>query len=247
MTMRNIKITIEYDGTGYYGWQMQRETPTVQQVLQETIAMVLNRKVTLHGSGRTDAGVHALGQVANFRTDNSMDIEMLRTAVNRLIPPDIVIRDIEEVDYTFHARVNAQSRTYWYLIWNFPQRSAFFKRYAWHIPLPLDIPAMQEAAQCLIGVQDFASFQGADRENGHAMREVLSVHFKKTRTHLIILSITGNAFVKHMVRNITGTLVDVGKGKTGIDDFKNILQKKDRTCAGVTAPPQGLFLKRVKY
>jgi tRNA pseudouridine38-40 synthase len=245
--MRNIKITIEYDGTGYYGWQMQRETPTVQQVLQETIAMVLNRPVTLHGSGRTDSGVHALGQVANFRTDNSMEIEALRTAVNRLIPPDIVIRDIAEVDYSFHSRVNAQSRTYWYLIWNCPQRSAFFKRYAWHIPSPLDMPAMETAAHYLIGVKDFAAFQGADRENGHAMREVISVHFKKTRSHLILFSITGNAFVKHMVRNIIGTLVDVGKNKISPDDFNKVLQQKDRTLAGMTAPPQGLFLKKVKY
>lgn len=245
--MRNIKITIEYDGTGYYGWQMQRETPTVQQVLQETISMVLNQPVTLHGSGRTDAGVHALGQVANFRTDNPMEIEALRTALNRLIPPDIVITDIAEVDYSFHARVNAVSRTYWYLMWNCTQRSAFFKRYAWHIPSPLDVTAMQEAASCLIGVQDFASFQGADRENGHAMREVMGVHFKKTRTHLIIFSITGNAFVKHMVRNITGTLVDVGKGKINPGDFRNILQQKNRTLAGMTAPPQGLFLKKVRY
>jgi len=245
--MRNIKITIAYDGTRYYGWQIQRETPTVQQVLRDTISMVLNSPVTLHGSGRTDAGVHALGQVANFRTDNSMDVEALRTALNRLIPADIVVKDIAEVDLSFHARVNARSRTYWYFIWNCPQQSAFLQRYAWHIPSPLDIAAMRQAAGCLVGMQDFASFQGADRENGHAVREVNSVHFKKIRKHLILFSITGSAFVKHMVRNIVGTLVDVGKGKISADDFRNILNQKDRTRAGITAPPQGLFLKKVKY
>jgi len=247
MTMRNIKITIAYDGTRYYGWQIQRETPTVQQVLRDTISMVLNRPVSVHGSGRTDAGVHALGQVANFRTDNPMDVEALRTALNRLIPADIVIRDIAEADFSFHARVSAQSRTYWYLIWNCPQRSAFLQRYAWHIPLPLDIAAMKQAAACLTGMHDFASFQGADKENGHAVRDVTSVHFKKTREHLMIFSITGSAFVKHMVRNIVGTLVDVGKGKLSPDDFRTILQQKDRTLAGMTAPPQGLFLKKVRY
>ena len=159
--MRNIKFTIAYDGTRYYGWQIQRETPTVQQVLRDTISMVLNSPVTLHGSGRTDAGVHALGQVANFRTDNSMEVEALRTALNRLIPADIVVKDIAEVDLSFHARVNARSRTYWYFIWNCPQQSAFLQRYAWQIPSPLDIAAMRQAAGCLVGMQDFASFQGS--------------------------------------------------------------------------------------
>ena len=176
-----------------------------------------------------------------------MDIDLLRTALNRLIPPDIVIRNIAEVDLSFHARVNAQSRTYWYFIWNSPLRSAFLQRYAWQIPAPLDITAMRQAAGCLIGMHDFASFQGADRENGHAVRDVTSVQFKKTREQLVIFSITGSSFVKHMVRNIVGTLVDVGLGKISADDFNAILQQKDRTLAGMTAPPQGLFLKKVTY
>ena len=242
--MRNVKITIEYDGTGYYGWQMQRETPTVQQVLQETISMVLNQPVTLHGSGRTDAGVHALGQVANFRTDNPMEIEALRTALNRLIPPDIVITDIAEVDYSFHARVNAVSRTYWYLMWNCTQRSAFCKRYAWHIPSPLDVTAMQEAASCLIGVQDFASFQGADSENGHAVREVMSVHFKKTRDAFVIFSITGNAFVKHMVRNIAARWLTWAKGKSIAEWFQKYFAAERPDARGYDRPAPGAVFEK---
>jgi tRNA pseudouridine38-40 synthase len=245
--MRTIKLTIEFDGTNYHGWQIQREEPTVQQVLRDTISMVLDRRIILHGSGRTDAGVHALGQVAHFVTDADMDVDTLRKAVNRLIPKDMVIKHAEEVDAGFNARFSTKSRTYWYLIWNSYERSAFFQRYAWYIPSPLDIAAMKKAAACLIGVHDFTSFQGTDRENGHAVREMHSVYIKKTRKHLIVFSITANAFVKHMVRNIVGTLVDVGKGKISIDAFQTILLQKDRKLAGVTAPPKGLFLKRVNY
>jgi tRNA pseudouridine38-40 synthase len=245
--MRTIKLTIEFDGTNYYGWQIQREEPTVQQVLRKIISMVLDRPIVLHGSGRTDSGVHALAQVAHFVTDADMDVDILRKAVNRLIPKDMVIKQAEEVDAGFNARFSAKSRTYWYLVWNSYERSAFFQRYAWYIPAPLDIAAMKKAAACLIGVHDFTSFQGTDRENGHAVREVHSVYIKKTRQHLIIFSITANAFVKHMVRNIVGTLVDVGKGKISTDGFQTILIQKDRNLAGMNAPPHGLFLKSVNY
>ena len=245
--MRTIKITIEFDGTNYYGWQIQREEPTVQQVLRNTISMVLDRKIVLHGSGRTDAGVHALGQVAHFKTESEMDVETLRKAVNRLIPKDMVIKKAEEVEEEFNARFSAKSRTYWYLIWNSFDRSAFLQRYAWFVPAPLDITAIKEAASCLLGVHDFTSFQGTESENGHAVREMHSVHIKKTRDHLIIFSVTASAFVKHMMRNIVGTLADVGKGKISAEEFRTILMQKDRTLAGVTAPPHGLFLKSVNY
>ena len=244
---RTIKLTIEFDGTNYYGWQIQREEPTVQQVLRKTISMVLDRPIVLHGSGRTDAGVHALGQVAHFVTDADMDVDILRKAVNRLIPKDMVIKQAEEVDAGFNARFSAKSRTYWYLVWNSYERSAFFQRYAWYIPAPLDIAAMKKAAACLIGVHDFTSFQGTDRENGHAIREVHSIHIKRTRQHLLVFSVTASAFVKHMMRNIVGTLVDVGKDKISAEAFQTILMQKDRTLAGVTAPPHGLFLKSVNY
>ncbi len=245
--MRTIKLTIAFDGTNYHGWQIQREQPTVQQVLRDAISMVLNSPIILHGSGRTDAGVHALGQVAHFTTESNLSLETLCKAVNSLIPKDIVVKKAEEVDAAFHARYSARSRTYWYLIWNAPQRCVFLQRYAWHVSTPLEINAMKQAATGLIGVHDFSSFQGADRENSHAVRAVHRVACKKVREHLVIFSITANAFVKHMVRNIVGTLVDVGTGKLSADCFQSILLQKDRTAAGITAPPHGLFLRRVAY
>jgi len=245
--MRTIKLTIAFDGTNYHGWQIQKEKPTVQQVLRDTISMVLNRPIILHGSGRTDAGVHALGLVAHFATDAVLPVDTLCKAVNSLIPKDIVIKKAEEVDGRFNARYSAKSRTYWYLIWNSSQRCAFLQRYAWHVSAPLNIEAMKQAAAVLIGVHDFASFQGSDRENGHAVREVRRVACKKMRQHLVIFSITANAFVKHMVRNIVGTLVDVGTGKISTESFESILLKKDRSAAGITAPPHGLFLRKVHY
>lgn len=245
--MRTIKLTIAFDGTNYHGWQIQKEKPTVQQVLRDTISMVLNRPIILHGSGRTDAGVHALGLVAHFATDADLPVDILCKAVNCLIPKDIVIKKAEEVDARFNARYSAKSRTYWYLIWNSSQRCAFLQRYAWHVSAPLNIEAMKQAAASLVGVHDFASFQGSDRENGHAVREVLRVTCKKMRQHLVIFSITANAFVKHMVRNIVGTLVDVGTGKISAESFESILLKKDRTAASITAPPHGLFLRKVHY
>ncbi len=245
--MRNIKLLIEFDGTNYRGWQIQREKNTIQQIVQDALSRILDRPIVLHGSGRTDAGVHALGQVANFLTDATLDVKRLGLALNSMIPADIAVKKVEEVDMAFHARYSAKSRTYWYLLWNAALRSAFCHWFTWHIITPLNIPAMREAAACLVGVHDFSSFQGADKANGHAVREVKSIQFKKTRQHLIIFSITANAFVKHMVRNIVGTLVDVGKGKMSAEEFKNIFEKKDRTLAGITAPAQGLFLKEVRY
>jgi tRNA pseudouridine38-40 synthase len=245
--MRNLKLIIEFDGTNYHGWQIQKEENTVQQILRDALCRILNRPVTLHGSGRTDSGVHALGQVANFLTDAAMDVARLRLAVNSIIPKDIAVKHAEEVGLTFHSRYSAKSRTYWYLIWNTRVRSAFYERYSWHIIQPLDIAAMREAARYLIGTHDFSSFQGADKENGHAVRDVKSFYFRETGQNLIICSITANAFVKHMVRNIIGTLADVGKGKMSIGEFKTVFEKRDRTLAGITAPAQGLFLKEVHY
>jgi tRNA pseudouridine38-40 synthase len=245
--MRNIKLTIEFNGTNYHGWQIQKDENTVQQILRDALCKILNRPITLHGSGRTDAGVHALGQVANFLTDATMDLGSLRLAVNSIIPKDIVVKQAEEAGLTFHARYSAKSRTYWYLVWNSSVRSAFYERFSWHIVHSLNVPSMREAAQCLIGTHDFLSFQGADKENGHAVREVKSFYFRETRQNLIIFSISANAFVKHMVRNIIGTLADVGKGKMSVEEFKTVLEKRDRTLAGITAPAQGLFLKSVHY
>jgi tRNA pseudouridine38-40 synthase len=246
-TMRNIKLTIQFDGTQYHGWQTQSRDRTVQQTVQDVLSQILNSPIKLHGSGRTDAGVHALGQVANFLTDSDMDLKRLMKSVNSLLPQDIVVRKAEEVEPDFHARFSATSRLYWYLIWNFPESSPFYCRYSWHIMQPLDVPSMREAAQCLKGVNDFSSFQGADREDVKPVREVKAVRFKKAHRHMLIFEIQANAFLKHMVRNIVGTLAEVGKGKLTADEFRRVLEKRDRGLAGATAPAHGLFLKEVRY
>jgi tRNA pseudouridine38-40 synthase len=245
--MKNIKLTIQFDGTSYHGWQTQRSDRTVQKTIQDALSKILNISVKLHGSGRTDAGVHALGQVAHFATESDMGSKNLIKGVNSLLPPDIAVRKAEEVDPDFHSRFSAKSRIYWYLIWNFPERSPFYAKYSWHIIKPLDLSAMRQSAESLIGVHDFTSFQGSDKEKVSPVREVMAIRFKRVYRNMIISEIKANAFLKHMVRNIIGTLADVGKERLTIDGFKEIIDKKDRRCAGATAPAHGLFLKEVKY
>jgi len=245
--MRNIKLTIQFDGTAYHGWQIQKGDTTVQQTIRDTLSTILNTPVTLHGSGRTDAGVHALGQVAHFLTDSAMKTQALVKALNALLPHDIAVKDAEDVAPDFHARFSATERVYWYLIWNTPVRSPFYRRYSWHIIQPLDIAAMKDAAACLVGTHDFTSFQGSDKEEVNPVREVTSIRLRKTRRHIILFEINANAFLKHMVRNTIGTLADVGRGKLTGNEFRRILDGKDRRLAGITAPAQGLFLKHVRY
>ncbi len=244
---RTLKLTVQFDGTDYHGWQIQPDDRTVQQVLTRSLEEILNEPVTLHGSGRTDAGVHALGQVAHVGTTSGIGTAAVVRAVNSRLPPDIAVTAAEEVPADFHARYSARSRVYWYLIWNAPQRSVFFNRYAWHITQQLDLASMRDAAAGLVGTHDFTSFKGADKDDVNPTRHVERVRFKRTRRSLIVFEIRANAFVRHMVRNIIGTLVDVGRGRLTAGTFSDILQACDRTCAGMTAPPHGLFLKNVLY
>jgi len=246
-TMRTIKLKIAFDGTSYHGWQTQRGDRTVQQTVAEAAARILNGPVTLHGSGRTDAGVHALGQVAHFVTASAMGPERLRLALNSLLPADIVVQSAEDAPADFHARYSARGRVYWYLIWNDPVPSPFYGRYAWHIWRLLDVPAMRAAAQHLLGEHDFSSFQGSDNQDTRPVREVFGARFRKVKGRLVLFEIHANAFLKHMVRNIMGTLVQVGLGRTSPERVRQILLCRDRTQAGPTAPPQGLFLKEVRY
>lgn len=246
-SMRNIKLIIQFDGTAYHGWQTQSSKRTVQKTVRDVLSMILNSPVTLHGSGRTDAGVHALGQVAHFFTSSEMPVGKLLKGLNSLLPEDISVRRIEEVAPDFNSRFSARSRVYWYLIWNSAERSPFYCRYSWHIMSKLNIVLMKEAAQHLIGTHDFRSFQGADKEKVDPVREVKRVRFKKARKHLIIIEIEAGSFLRHMVRNIMGTLVDVGLGRLPVEAFKEILEKRDRHCAGEPAPAKGLFLREVKY
>jgi tRNA pseudouridine38-40 synthase len=244
--LRNIKVVIEYDGTGFFGFQYQPDVPTIQGELERVISRIVKEDVTVYGSGRTDAGVHAAGQVVNFRTCGTIPVEKLCIAMNSLLPPSIAALAASEVDEAFHARYSAKSRLYRYEILNREARSAIAGRFCWHVRRPLDVDAMNDAARCLVGVHDFTSFAGADRDEGSAVREVREIGVRRDGER-VVLMIRANAFLRSMVRTIVGTLVEVGVGKRPRSDIRDTLEARDRTRAGKTAPPQGLCLVEVEY
>lgn len=245
--MRTIKLTLEYDGTDYLGWQIQPHGKTIQGVLEDCLKQITGEEVHVIGSGRTDAGVHALAQVAHFKTKSPIEIHSLHRALNSLLPKDILIKKVEEVDPHFHARKKAMSKVYEYRILNRPLRSVFHRHYAWHIAQKLNREAMEKASSYLIGEHDFSSFQSTGTPTRSSIRKVLRAEWKRSRGGILCFEIEASGFLKQMVRTIVGTLVEVGKGKISPEEFKEILHSKDRRKAGPTAPPHGLFLKKVKY
>jgi tRNA pseudouridine38-40 synthase len=245
--MRTIKLLIEYDGTNYQGWQVQSKGSTLQGVLEEKLSSLTSEKIDLLGSGRTDAGVHALGQVAHFKTKSQLDVPTIQRALNSLLPSDIVIQKIEEVDEGFHARKQSKSKTYEYRILNRNIRSAFYRKYAWHIPQTLNIREMRKATRSLMGEHDFSSFQSVGSPKRTAVRKVTRAEWRRSRDGFLRFEIEANGFLKQMVRAIVGTLIEVAKGKINSDEFQKILDSRDRKKAGPTAPAHGLFLKEVKY
>ena len=247
MAIHNIKLTIEYDGKNYRGWQVQPEGPTVQGVIEEQLKRLTGETTRLMGSGRTDAGVHAMGQVAHFKTQSVMDVTTIQRALNSLLPSDIVIQRVEEVDQDFHARRNCRSKVYEYRILNRSLRSVFHREHAWHIPQKLDFEEMKKATQTLIGEHDFSSFRSVGSPTRTAVRKVIRAEWERTQQGLLTFEIEASGFLKQMVRAIVGTLVEVGRSKMSPEDFEKILESKDRTKAGPTAPAHGLFLKEVKY
>ena len=245
--MRNIKLVIEYDGTNYHGWQVQPNGLTVQEVIEEKIEIMTRKRARLIGSGRTDAGVHALGQVANFLTHSTIPVEGFQKGLNSLLPRDIVVQSAEEMDLQFHAQYGAKGKTYRYVILQREFPSALFRNYSWRVPGALNVPALEEASRLLTGRQDFTSFQGADADTEDPVREVFRAEWSVKESGFLHFTIEADGFLKHMVRNIVGTLVDVGKGKQSPEQFGQVLRARDRRQAGMTAPPQGLFLVGVKY
>jgi tRNA pseudouridine38-40 synthase len=245
--MRNIKLVIEYKGTHYLGWQVQPKGPTVQGVIEEKLALITGEAVYLIGSGRTDSGVHAFGQVANFKTKNQLNVHSIQRALNSLLPPDIVIQRAEEVEEGFHARKQSKSKVYEYRILNRELRSAFHHEYAWHILQKLDLEEMRKATRVLIGEHDFSSFRSVGSPTRTAIRRVIRAEWKRGRDGFIRFEVEANGFLKQMVRALVGTLVEVGKGKIDSEEFEKILASKDRKMAGPTAPAHGLFLREVKY
>ncbi len=242
----NIKLTIEYDGTNYCGWQIQPNGQTIQQVLEQALEKILGVKIRLNGSGRTDSGVHALGQVANFVYGGDIDLWRLPRGLNALTPPDVVIKQAELAPESFDARRDARSRVYRYRIWNQPFSSPFHRRYSWHLHDPLELAPMQEAIRSLEGEHNFASFQAAGCDALHPVRKIYHNSLSRENDFLVY-TIEATAFLRHMVRNIVGTLIEVGRGERSPAEFAELLQGQDRTRAGPTAPPQGLFLVEVKY
>ena len=242
----NIKLTVEYDGTNYHGWQFQPNCESIQAVLERAISTFFGAPIRVTGSGRTDAGVHALGQVVNFSADKESSPFRIRRALNALTPPDITIKEVEFISDSFDARRDAQSRVYEYQILNRPTPSPFFLKRAWHLHERLDVDAMREAIACLIGEHDFTSFRAAGCDAAHPIRKVYRTTLEQ-RGELLVFIIEATAFLRHMVRNLVGTLVEVGKGERTPQAFADLLEARDRIKAGKTAPPHGLYLIEVKY
>jgi tRNA pseudouridine38-40 synthase len=242
----NIKLTVEYDGTRYHGWQIQPNGETIQAVLERAVSTFVGTKTRVTGSGRTDAGVHALGQVVNFVSERDLDLRKLRLGLNALTPQDISIKEVEMVADSFDARRDGRSRIYEYQILNRPTPSPFHLNRAWHIHEPLSLEPMREAVRCLEGEHDFSSFRAAGCDALHPVRIVYRTCLEQ-RGELVVYTIEATAFLRHMVRNIVGTMVEVGRGVRGAQSFAELLAARDRTQAGPTAPPHGLYLVEVKY
>ena len=248
--MRNIKLTLEYDGTDFYGWQVQvKSQRTVQAEIEKALKKIFKKQVTLFGSGRTDSGVHALGQVANFHVDTKLPIATIQTALNANLPKDIAVVGIEEVGPRFHARFSVKSKTYRYTILNRPTRCAMNRRFCLFYPYPLNLRTMRSEAKALVGRHDFRSFQAANPswdEKATTARTVRRVEIKK-KDDFIYIDIEADGFLYKMVRNIVGTLLKIGRGQLSKGSMRQILKRKDRSVAPAPAKAQGLMLMEVKY
>jgi tRNA pseudouridine38-40 synthase len=241
-----IALGIEYDGTSYNGWQRQNNGIGVQQRLEEALAAVANETVEVVCAGRTDTGVHASGQVVHFDTSADRSERGWLLGVNTNLPPDISVSWVQPVSDDFHARFSATSRAYQYVILNRLQRSALHRHRAWWVHQPLDEKRMHEAALALLGEHDFSAFRAAGCQAHSAMRELRSISVTR-RDDWITVDVTANAFLMHMVRNITGTLAAIGQGEQSVDWIREVLEGRDRSLGGVTAPPHGLTLVAVAY
>jgi tRNA pseudouridine38-40 synthase len=250
--MRNFKIVLAYDGSDFAGWQVQPDSATVQGTLASAIGRVTGEKVLPQGSGRTDAGVHALAQVATCALESSIPAENLLKALNDLLPPSIRVFEVGEVPLDFHARKSARAKTYRFRIFRGAICPPFLARYVWHHPYPLDENAMQQAATLVIGEHDFTSFAAVDpergkREDGVSNVRLISASSWEREDEELVYTVRGNGFLHHMVRNLVGTFILVGKGNLLPEDITNIIEAKDRSLAGATVPAHGLYLVSVEY
>jgi len=241
-----FKLIVEYDGSGYHGWQRQPDRPTIQAALEEAIQRLTGIATRVYGAARTDAGVHALGQVAHFVSEARFTPAAWTRGLNALLPGDIAVRRVARVRETFHARHGARWKIYRYDIYNHPCRAPLCRRYAWHLFQPLNLGAMRRAARAMVGCRDFRSFCAADSEGDHFTVDLKSVVVSKDDAQ-VRLTFRADRFLKYMVRNMVGFLVEVGRGHRAPDEVTAVLAARDRRRAGPTAPPHGLTLVRVLY
>lgn len=242
--MRNIKLKIEYDGTNYVGWQIQPNGRSVQMEIENCLKKILQEEVTLIGAGRTDSGVHAKGQVANFRLDKDIDLSKLHAGLNALLPEDIKIVSIQEVPMDFHSRYSARSRKYSYYIATKP--TAIFRNFSWFVKYELNYESLKKCSEIILGIHNFEGFCKLDESNKHYQSNVIISKWSFKRNFLRY-EIEANRFLYGMVRGLVGTMVDVARSHITIQDFISILETKDRSKAGQLAPAKGLFLENINY
>ncbi|MGA8272928.1 MAG: tRNA pseudouridine(38-40) synthase TruA [Candidatus Sulfotelmatobacter sp.] len=250
--LRNLKLILSYDGTDFAGWQVQPDTVTVQGTLASAIGRVTGEKVLPQGSGRTDAGVHALAQVVTFVTESAVPTANFVKALNDVLPASVRVLQVEEAAPDFHARHSARGKTYRYRIYRGAICPPFLARYVWHYPYPLDEGSMEQAAACVEGEHDFTSFAAVDPERGREnapvsnVRRIFSSTWQRQGDELVY-TVKGSGFLHHMVRNLVGTFILVGKATLKAEDLARILLARDRSAAGATAPASGLYLVSVEY
>jgi len=255
--MRKVRLLLEYDGSSYRGWQIQTEGLTIQGIIEDSVLRITGERSRVTGASRTDAGVHALGQVAVFRTGSGLDPATIKRALNAVLPRDIRVLETSVAEDSFRPGNDAVGKSYFYLIACYGESSAFLHRYAWHVPQKLDLPAMIRAAESLVGRHDFSSFMGAGSCIKDPVREIFSLRIEELekidfmttglKGCFLKISMEADGFLRHMVRNIVGTLVETGRGRILPDEVKTILESRDRKCAGRTAPPNALFLEKIRY
>lgn len=244
--MRNILLTISFDGTAYHGWQVQENAATVQQTLQDALQQICSRRDNVVGCSRTDAGVHANMYCCNIRTEHSIACDKLVTALNAVLPRDIAALDCKEVDFDFHARYDCSSKEYIYRIWNSPNKNPFLYNYALHYKYPLDEKFLDSQAKQFIGTHDFSSFCAAGSSVEDTVRTVVNASVERNGDE-VIFRVEANGFLYNMVRIMTGTLIDISRGRIPENSVPQIIEAKNRFAAGYTAPARGLYLNKIHY